>query len=118
MKSDKDREAEPKKKSRVSGAVFSLIIPGLGQIMRGRIFAGMLFFMNVILYGIPLFITHNTEYDVQTPALLIALGVWVCSALDAFMYRSSFLILALLVSLLSFGAGFFGAFFILPLVDI
>jgi hypothetical protein len=118
MKDDKDRGAEKRGKSRVFAAVLSLILPGLGQIVRGRVFAGLLFLLNVILYFIPLFVTHNLEYDVQTPSLLIAVGVWICSALDAFLYKSSFLILALLVSLFCFGAGFFGAFFLLPHLDI
>jgi hypothetical protein len=109
---------EKKGRSRVYSAVLSLIFPGLGQMVRGRLFAGLLFLFNVVLYFIPLFITHNIEYDIQTPSLLIAVGVWVCSALDAFLYRSSFLVLALLVSLFCFGTGFFGAFFILPHLDI
>lgn len=118
MKDDKDHGAEKKGKSRVFAAVLSLILPGLGQIVRGRVFAGLLFLLNVILYFIPLFVTHNLEYDVQTPSLLISVGIWICSALDAFLYKSSFLILALLVSLFCFGAGFFGAFFLLPHLDI
>jgi len=109
---------QKKSRSRVYSAVLSLIFPGLGQMVRGRFFAGILFLFNVVLYFIPLFITHNIEYDIQTPSLLIAVGVWVCSALDAFLYRSSFLVLALLVSLFCFGTGFFGAFFILPHLDI
>ncbi len=112
------RDKESKGRSRVYSAVLSLVFPGLGQIVRGRIFAGLLFFFNVVLYFVPLFIAHNIDYDVQTPSLLIAIGVWICSALDAFLYRSSFLVLALLVSLFFFGAGFFGAFFILPHLDI
>ncbi len=118
MREGKDSGSEKKGRSRVSTAVLSLIIPGLGQMMRGRIIAGLLFFMNVVLYGIPLFVTHNIEYDVQTPSLLIAIGIWICSALDAFLYKSSFLIMALLVSLFFFGSGFFGAFFILPHLDV
>lgn len=112
------QEKEKKGRSRVFSAVLSLIFPGLGQIVRGRIFAGLLFLVNVALYFLPLFVAHDMQYDVQTPALLIALGVWLCSAFDAFLYRSSFLVLALLVSLLSFGAGFFGAYFVLPHIDI
>ncbi|HMK37430.1 MAG TPA: hypothetical protein VK463_20320 [Desulfomonilaceae bacterium] len=118
MSEDRDREDGKKGRSRISSAVLSLILPGLGQMMRGRIFAGLLFFLNVILYCIPLFVTHNVEYDVQTPSLLIAVGVWICSALDAFLYRSSFLVMALLVSLFFFGSGFFSAFFILPHLDV
>jgi hypothetical protein len=118
MKDQRDRTTETKGKSRVFSAVLSLILPGLGQIVRGRIFAGLLFLLNVILYFVPLFVTHKMEYDVQTPSLLIAVGVWIFSALDAFLYRSSFLILALLVSLFCFGAGFFGAFFLLPHLDV
>jgi len=118
MGQSKDRGEEKKERSRVFSAVLSLIFPGLGQMVRGRIFAGLLFLFNVVLYFIPLFVTHNTEYDLQTPSLLIAVGVWICSALDAFLYRSSFLVMALLVSLLCFGTGFFGAFFILPHLDI
>jgi hypothetical protein len=116
---DNPADGTPKKgRSRVYSAVLSLIFPGLGQMVRGRFFAGILFLFNVVLYFIPLFITHNIEYDIQTPSLLIAVGIWVCSALDAFLYRSSFLVLALLVSLFCFGTGFFGAFFILPHLDI
>jgi hypothetical protein len=118
MDPDEKKEETGKKRSRISGAILSLIVPGLGQIVRGRIVAGLLFFSNVIVYGLPLVITHNIEFDVQTPSLLIALGVWVCSALDAFLYKSSFLVMALLVSLFFFGAGFFSAFFILPLIDV
>jgi len=116
----RDKEAETKKKgrSRVFSAVLSLVFPGLGQMARGRIFAGMLFFFNVVLYFIPLFVTQNIEYNIQNPSLLIAIGVWICSALDAFLYRSSFLVMALLVSLFCFGSGFFGAYFILPHLDI
>jgi hypothetical protein len=109
---------QKKGRSRVYSAVLSLIFPGLGQIVRGRIFAGLLFLFNVVLYLVPLFVTQNVEYDVQTPSLLIAVGVWICSALDAFLYKSSFLVLALLISLFCFGTGFFGAFFILPHLDI
>jgi hypothetical protein len=117
MSTSKERETEKKGRSRVFSAVLSLVFPGLGQIVRGRIFAGLLFFLNVVLYFIPLFITHNVQYDVQTPSLLIAVGVWACSAFDAFLYKSSFLVMALLVSLFCFGTGFFGAFFILPHLD-
>jgi hypothetical protein len=109
---------EKKGRSRVYSAVLSLIFPGLGQLIRGRIFAGLLFLFNVILYMIPLFVAQNVEYDVQTPSLLVAVGIWICSALDAFLYKSSFLIMALLISLFCFGTGFFGAFFILPHLDI
>jgi hypothetical protein len=118
MRENSDRGTEKKGRSRVYSAVLSLVFPGLGQMVRGRIFAGLLFFANVVLYFVPLFVTHTVEYDVQTPSLLIAVGVWVCSALDAFLYRSSFLVMALLVSLLCFGGGFFGAFFVLPHLDI
>jgi hypothetical protein len=118
MKDKKDRDTEKKGRSRVFSAVLSLILPGLGQMVRGRIFAGLLFFLNAVLYFVPLFISHNVDYDIHTPSLLIALGVWICSALDAFLYKSSFLVLALLVSLFCFGSGFFGAFFILPYLDI
>jgi hypothetical protein len=118
MRENSDRGTEKKGRSRVYSAVLSLVFPGLGQMVRGRIFAGLLFFSNVVLYFVPLFVTHTVEYDVQTPSLLIAVGVWLCSALDAFLYRSSFLVMALLVSLLCFGGGFFGAFFVLPHLDI
>jgi hypothetical protein len=118
MRENRDRGTEKKGRSRVYSAVLSLVFPGLGQMVRGRIFAGLLFFANVVLYFVPLFVTHNVEYDLQTPSLLIAVGVWICSALDAFLYRSSFLVMALLVSLLCFGGGFFGAFFVLPHLDI
>jgi hypothetical protein len=118
MTVDRNRETEKKGRSRISSAVLSLILPGLGQMIRGRILAGLLFFLNVVLYCVPLFVTQHVEYDVQTPAMLIAVGVWVFSALDAFLYRSSFLVLALLVSLFFFGSGFFGAYFILPHLDI
>jgi len=118
MSQSKARGEDAKGRSKVFSAVLSLIFPGLGQMVRGRIFAGLLFLFNVVLYFIPLFIAHNIEYDVQTPSLLIAVGVWICSALDAFLYRSSFLVMALLVSLFCFGTGFFGAFFILPHLDV
>jgi hypothetical protein len=118
MRDNPSDGTQKKGRSRVYSAVLSLIFPGLGQMVRGRFFAGILFLFNVVLYFIPLFITHNVEYDIQTPSLLIAVGVWVCSALDAFLYKSSFLVLALLVSLFCFGTGFFGAFFILPHLDI
>ena len=118
MKDTPAEGTQKKGRSRVYSAVLSLIFPGLGQIVRGRIFAGSLFLFNVVLYLVPLFVTQNIEYDVQTPSLLIAVGVWICSALDAFLYKSSFLVLALLISLFCFGAGFFGAFFILPHLDI
>lgn len=117
MRDRKERASGEKAKSKVFSAVLSLILPGLGQMVRGRIFAGFLFFLNVILYFVPLFITQNIQYDVQTPSLLIAVGVWICSAFDAFLTRSSFLVMALLVSLFCFGSGFFGAFFILPHLD-
>lgn len=118
MKDAQGDGTHKKGRSRVYSAVLSLIFPGLGQMLRGRILAGMLFLFNVVLYLVPLFITQNIEYDVQTPSLLIAVGVWICSALDAFLYKSSFLVLALLISLFCFGSGFFGAFFILPHLDI
>ena len=113
-----ERRRTEKGRSKVFFAILSLIFPGLGQIVRGRIIAGLLFLFNVILYFFPLFVKQEIDYDVQPPALLIALGVWFCSAMDAFLYRSSFLVLALLVSLFCFGAGFFGAYFILPHLDI
>ncbi len=109
---------QPTHKSRVTSSILSLIFPGLGQIVRGRIFAGLLFLANVALYLVPLFISHDMDYDIQNPSLLIAICLWLCGALDAFLLKSSFLVLALLVSLLCFGAGFFGAFFILPLAPI
>lgn len=118
MTEQKKREPEKKGRSRVLSAVLSLVLPGLGQVVRGRVFAGLLFLFNWVLYFIPLFVTNNVGYDVQTPSLLIAVGVWVCSALDAFLVRSSFLVLALLVSLFCFGSGFFGAYFVLPDLDI
>jgi hypothetical protein len=117
MKDKKDRDKENRGRSRVFSAVLSLILPGLGQMARGRVFAGLLFLANVAVYFVPLCIDHNVQYDIRTPSLLIALGVWICSALDAFLYRSSFLVLALLVSLFCFGSGFFGAFFVLPRLD-
>jgi len=118
MKDKQSDGTEKKGRSRVYSAVLSLIFPGLGQILRGRIFAGLLFLFNVVLYMVPLFVAQNVDYDVQTPSLLVAVGVWICSALDAFLYKSSFLIMALLISLFCFGAGFFGAFFILPHLDV
>jgi hypothetical protein len=118
MDETRPKGKETKARSRVYSAVLSLVLPGLGQMVRGRIFAGLLFFLNVVLYFVPLFITQNVDYDLQTPSLLIAIGVWICSALDAFLYRSSFLVLALLVSLFFFGTGFFGAFLVLPHLDI
>ena len=114
----RDKQKEEKGRSREFFAVLSLIFPGLGQLVRGRIIVGLLFLLNVALYFFPLFTKQEMGYDVQTPSLLIALGVWFCSAMDAFLYRSSFLVLALLVSLLCFGSGFFGAYFILPNLDI
>lgn len=113
-----ERRRTEKGHSKVFFAILSLIFPGLGQIVRGRVIAGLLFLFNVILYFFPLFVKQEIDYDVQTPSLLIALGVWFCSAMDAFLYRSSFLVLALLVSLFCFGTGFFGAYFILPHLDI
>ncbi|MFH1114832.1 MAG: hypothetical protein V1792_13030 [Pseudomonadota bacterium] len=118
MPDKKRKDTEKKGRSRVFSAVLSLVLPGLGQMIRGRIFAGVLFLFNVVLYLAPLFVTKQAEYDVQTPSLLIAVGVWLCSALDAFLLKSSFLVMALLVSLFCFGMGFFGAFFILPHLDI
>ncbi len=118
MNNAKDQTSSIKGRSRVSTAVLSLIVPGLGQIMRGRIFAGLLFFLNVVLYGLTIFAADSMHYDVKTPSLLIALGVWVFSALDAFLRESSFIILALLVALFFFGSGFFGAYFILPHLDV
>ncbi len=118
MEESRPTGKETKARSRVYSAVLSLVLPGLGQMVRGRIFAGLLFFLNVVLYFVPLFITQNVDYDLQTPSLLIAIGVWICSALDAFLSRSSFLVLALLVSLFFFGTGFFGAFLVLPHLDI
>ncbi len=114
----KDLAKDKKKgRSRVFYAVLSLF-PGLGQIFRGRILTGLLFFMNVVLYTLPLFFDQNGQYDVKTPSFLIALGCYLCSPLDAFLIRSSFLVLAMLVALFFFGVGFFGAFFILPMWDV
>jgi hypothetical protein len=119
MDGSQERDSsQSKSKSRIFSAVLSLIVPGLGQVVRGRIFAGLMFLLNVILYAVPLFMANNMDYDVKTPALLIAVGVWFFSALDAFLQKSSFLILALLVSLFCFGLGFFGSFFLLPHLDI
>jgi len=114
----KEKQKPDKGRSRVFFAVLSVICPGLGQMVRGRIIAGLLFLMTVVLYFVLAVKRQEINYDVQTPSLLIAVGVWFCSAMDAFLYRSSFLVLALLVSLFSFGSGFFGAYFILPLLDI
>ena len=118
MDSSRENPTARKSKSRIFYAVMSLIFPGLGQIARGRIFAGLLFILNAAVYITPLFVAQDGQYDVQTPALLVAVGVWICSALDAFLSRSSFLIMALLVSLLGFGAGFFGSYFRLPHLDV
>ena len=119
VKKMENEQNQQKGRSNISYSIMSLIFPGMGQIVRGRVLAGMLFLLNVILYLAPLALApQNTEYDIKTPALLIAIIVWAGSALDAFLYRSSFLIMALLVSLLSFGAGFFGSFLILPSLDI
>ena len=118
MDSRVENPAAKKSKSRIFYAVMSLIFPGLGQIARGRIFAGLLFLLNTAIYITPLFVAQNEQYDVQTPALLVAVGVWLCSALDAFLSKSSFLVMALLVSLLCFGVGFFGSYFILPHLDV
>ncbi len=105
---------ERKGRSRIFSVILSLIVPGLGQVVRGRIVAGLLFFLTVALYFLPLFVKQDLQYDIHTPSLLIAVGVWICSAMDAFLYRSSFLVMALLVSLFCFGSGFFAAYFILP----
>jgi hypothetical protein len=119
VKTTENEQNQQKGRSNISYSIMSLIFPGMGQIVRGRVLAGLLFLLNVILYLAPLALApQNTEYDIKTPALLIAIIVWAGSALDAFLYRSSFLIMALLVSLLSFGAGFFGSFLILPSLDI
>jgi hypothetical protein len=119
VKKTENEQGQQKGRSNISYAIMSLVFPGMGQIVRGRILAGLLFLMNVILYLAPLaFVPQNTEYDIKTPSLLIALIIWAGSSLDAFIYRSSFLIMALLVSLLSFGAGFFGSFLVLPNIDI
>lgn len=118
MDSNKENPTVKKSKSRIFYAVMSLIFPGLGQIARGRILAGLLFLFNAAIYITPLFVAQSEQYDVQTPALLVAVGVWLCSALDAFLTKSSFLVMALLVSLLCFGAGFFGSYFILPHLDV
>jgi|GEM_PF-507767 hypothetical protein len=119
VKTTENEQNQQKGRSNISYSIMSLVFPGMGQIVRGRVLAGLLFLLNVILYLAPLALApQNTEYDIKTPALLIAIIVWAGSALDAFLYRSSFLIMALLVSLLSFGAGFFGSFLILPSLDI
>ena len=121
MTRDRSRDDKKKRKSRVTAPILSLILPGLGQIFRGRVFAGLLFFFNVALYFLPIlpqFSGHGMEYDIQTPSVLIAFGCWLCGALDAFLLKSSFLVLALLVALFCFGTGFFGSFFILPHLDI
>lgn len=118
MPRETDRERKKKRRSKVTPSILSLILPGLGQISRGRILAGLLFFLNVLLYIVPLFIDHTMEYDIKTPSFLIALVCYLCGALDAFLPKSSFLVLALLVALFCFGTGFFGAFFILPHLDI
>lgn len=114
----KDAKKVEKGRSRVFYAVLSVVFPGLGQVVRGRVFAGLLFMGNALLYLVPIFIKEEFGgFDLRTPALLIVLGVWVCSALDAFLRKSSFLALALLVSLFFFGSGFLLAWFILPHVD-
>ncbi|MGA8831095.1 MAG: hypothetical protein ACLQT6_11650 [Desulfomonilaceae bacterium] len=119
MKKTENGETQQKGRSNISYAIMSLVFPGMGQIVRGRVLAGLLFLLNVILYLAPLaLVPQNTQYDIKTPSLLIALILWGGSSLDAFLYRSSFLIMALLISLLSFGAGFFGSFLILPNLDI
>jgi hypothetical protein len=119
VKKTENEQGQQKGRSNISYSIMSLVFPGMGQIVRGRILAGLLFLMNVILYLAPLaLVPQNVEYDIKTPSLLIALIVWGGSSLDAFLYRSSFLIMALLVSLFSFGAGFFGSFLILPSLDI
>ena len=104
-------------RSRVSGVVLSLIFPGLGQLLRGRIFAGLLIFLTVVLYFVPLFMKQDIQYNIKPPSMLIAFGVWLFGAMDAFLYRSSFLMLALLVSLFCFGSGFLGAYVILPYLE-
>ncbi len=118
MRSKQGQETKKKGRSRVFYAVLSLILPGLGQIARGRIITGLLFLMNVALYCAPLLLEQEIDYDIKTPSFLMAIGCYICSPLDAFFVRSSFLVIALLVSLFFFGTGFFGAFFILPHYDI
>lgn len=44
MQDGKKTQTEKPRKSRVHAAVLSLILPGLGQIVRGRVFAGIFFF--------------------------------------------------------------------------
>jgi hypothetical protein len=118
MAKTKDQRTETKGRSRVFFSVLSLICPGLGQIVRGRIFTGLLFLLNMGLYVALAVAPHNIEYDIRNPSLLVALGVWIAAALDAFLLRSSFLVMALLISLLCFGTGFSGALFVLPHLDI
>lgn len=118
MAKTKDPRTETKGRSRVFFSVLSLICPGLGQIVKGRIFAGLLFLLNMSLYIALAVAPHNIEYDIRNPSLLVALGVWIAAAMDAFLQRSSFLVMALLVSLLCFGTGFSGALFILPHLDV
>jgi hypothetical protein len=113
----KEAKRVEKGRSRVFYSVLSVVFPGLGQMVRGRLFAGLLFMGNALLYLVPIFIKEDFGYDLRTPALLIVLGVWVCSALDAFLRKSSFLALALLVSLFFFGSGFLLAWFLLPHID-
>ncbi len=114
----KDKPKAKKGRSRVFFAVWSLVCPGLGQILRGRILTGLLFLLNVVLYVFLVFAIHDIGYDVRTPFLVTAGGVYVFCAMDAFLQKSSFLVLAMLVSLFCFGAGFFGAYFFIPILDI
>ena len=113
-----EQEKRGKGRSRVFFAVLSVICPGLGQIVRGRVFTGLLFFLNVALYFLAVVVKQEIDYNILTPAFVIATVIWCFSALDAFLVRSSFLVLALLVSLFCFGTGFLGAYFVLPHLDI
>ena len=78
MRENSDRGTEKKGRSRVYSAVLSLVFPGLGQMVRGRIFAGLLFFANVVLYFVPLFVTHTVEY--RRRRLHLCSSQWVCGS--------------------------------------
>jgi hypothetical protein len=113
-----DKQETPKTRPRRFFVVLSLILPGLGQLFRGRVISAFLFLANVALYIVPVFTKQEMGYDIQAPSLLIAFIVWIMGAMDAFLEKSSFLVLALLVSLFCFGAGFLGAYLILPHLDV
>ena len=60
MKKSENEDTQQKGRSNISYAIMSLVFPGMGQIVRGRVLAGLLFLLNV----------SDTTFPAEPPQLI------------------------------------------------